>query len=142
MRIRVKKLDPRARIPEYIRGEEDAALDLHALEGGIIKAGQGRVFETGLAFEIPVGTVGLICDRGGLAFNHDLTTIGGVFDPGYRGDWRIKLFNLGTSDYEVKAGERIAQLIFADIGHAELEESDRLSDSKRGEQAYGSSGRF
>lgn len=141
MRVRIKKLDPRAQIPRYIRGEEDAALDLHCLEGCVIPAGQGRIFDTGLAFEIPPGTVGLVCDRGGLAFKNDLTTVGGVLDPGYRGDLRVKLFNLGQQPYEVQAGERIAQLIIANIGRVELEETDNLSETKRGSNAYGSSGR-
>lgn len=141
MRIKVKKLDPRAQIPRYIRGEEDAALDLYTIEGGTIPAGQGRIFSTGLAFEIPKGTVGLVCDRGGLAFNHDLTTVGGVLDHGYRGDLRIKLMNLGKKDYQIEVGDRIAQLIVVQTGGVEIEESDQLSDTKRGANAFGSSGR-
>ncbi len=142
MRVLVKKLQPDAQLPRYVRGEEDAALDLHALIGGVIPPGQGRAFGTGLAFEIPAGTVGLVCDRGGLAFKSSLTTLGGVLDPGYRGELKVMLFNLGKEPYEVQAGERIAQIIITQIDRVEIEEAEELSETVRGSDAFGSSGKL
>jgi dUTP pyrophosphatase len=76
-----------------------------------------------------------------LAFNHSLTTLGGVLDPGYRGELKVMLFNLGNEPYEVQAGERIAQIIITQIDRVEIEEADELSETTRGANAFGSSGR-
>jgi dUTP pyrophosphatase len=142
MRVLVKKIDPAAQLPRYVRGEEDAAIDLHTVAGGVILPGQGHAFGTGLAFAIPAGTVGLVFDRGGLAFNHSLTTLAGVLDPGYRGELKVMLFNLGKTAYEVQPGERIAQLIITRIDRVEIEETDELSETARGDKGFGSSGRL
>lgn len=141
MRVRVKKLDPAAQLPEYVRGEDDAAVDLRAIEAGTIPPGEGRAFSTGLAFEIPPGCVGLVWDRSGLAFKNSVTTLAGMIDPGYRGELKVILYNLGKEPYEVKPGERIAQFIVANIGRMEIEEADSLSETERGTDGFGSSGK-
>jgi dUTP pyrophosphatase len=140
MVIRVKKLSPEAQVPQYQR-EDDAACDLHATGSVEIPVGEGRGIGTGLAFEIPKGYVGLVRDRSGLAFKQNLTTFGGVIDPGYRGELKVYLHNAGKEPYTVEKGERIAQFLFMPVEHVTFEEADELSESDRSDAAFGSSGK-
>lgn len=141
MNIRVKKLNEHAQVPKFVRGAEDAAADLHATESVEIPAGQGRAIGTGLAFEIPQGTAGIVWDRSGLAFKHGLTTFAGLIDSGYRGEVKVYLHNAGTESYKVEKGERIAQFVFVDVHHVVFEEADELSESVRLDGGFGSSGK-
>lgn len=134
-------MHPEAKLPVYVRGEEDAALDIHAIEGGVIPPGERRVFGTGLAFALPVGTVGLVWDRSGLAFNDGITIIGGLIDPGYRGELKICLLNTGRESYAVKVGDRIAQYFLFKADRVVFEEVSALPASQRGDQSFGSSGK-
>lgn len=134
-------MHPEAKLPVYVRGDEDAALDIHAITGGTIPPGEQRVFGTGLAFALPAGTVGLVWDRSGLAFNHGVTTVGGLIDPGYRGELKICLLNTGRESYGVKAGDRIAQYLILKTDRATFEEVVELQTSQRGDRAFGSSGK-
>ncbi|USN53180.1 MAG: dUTP diphosphatase [Candidatus Nomurabacteria bacterium] len=141
MKVRVQKLHEDAKLPEYAHGEEDAAIDLCTTEAGVIPAGQARGFGTGLAFEIPLGHVGLVWDRSGLAFKHGITILGGMIDPGYRGEIKVMLLNTSGEDYTVEKGERIAQFLIFQSGHVEIEEAAELSATARGEGGFGSTGR-
>lgn len=141
MRIRVKRLHPDARLPQYSHGEEDGAADLSSVEGGELRAGEGRAFGTGLAVEIPRGFVGLIWDRSGLAFKQGMTVLGGMIDAGYRGEVRVYLHNTGSTPYRIEKGDRIAQLLIVAREYVTFEESEELTESVRGERAFGSSGK-
>ncbi len=140
MRVPIKRLQPAARVPAYQHGEEDAAVDLCSVEAGTIPAGQGRAFGTGLAFELPTGTVGLVWDRSGLAFKQGVTVLGGMIDSGYRGEVKVYLHNTGAEPVEIKPGDRIAQFLIIKHEHATFEESDALGDSSRGAGGFGSTG--
>ena len=97
---------------------------------------------TGLALEIPTGYEVQIRPRSGLALKHAITlpNAPATIDPGYRGELRVILLNLGTAPYEVKAGDRVAQMVVAKYEAVEWEEGD-LSESVRGAGGFGSSGR-
>jgi dUTP pyrophosphatase len=97
---------------------------------------------TGLALEIPSGYEVQIRPRSGLALKHAITLPNSpaTIDPGYRGELKIILLNLGKNPYEVKAGDRVAQMIVARYEAVEWEESD-LAESLRGAGGFGSSGR-
>ena len=84
MKLKIKKLKPDARMPEYAL-PGDAGLDLFASENFTLKKGEKGAIPTGIAMEIPDGFVGLIWDKSGLAMKHGLKTLGGVVDSGYRG---------------------------------------------------------
>jgi dUTP pyrophosphatase len=141
MKIRVKKLHADALLPTYAHGaNEDAGLDLCALERTVLSPGEARAVPTGLAIELMPGYEAQVRPRSGLALKHSITVNFGTIDPGYRGEIRVIMFNLGRADYAVEKGDRIAQLIIGRYESIEWEEGD-LGDSARGAGGFGSSGR-
>src|SRR5271169_5217588 len=141
MKIRIKKLHSDAILPSYAHGsDEDAAMDLCALERMVLTPGAAQAVPTGLAIELPRGHEAQVRPRSGMALKHAVTVNFGTIDPGYRGEIRVIMFNLGQSQYIVEKGDRIAQLIVSRYESIDWEESD-LSDSLRGEGGFGSSGR-
>jgi dUTP pyrophosphatase len=143
MQIRIKKLHPDAQLPEYAHGPlEDAGLDIRSIEGAVLEPGIPRAVATGLALEIPSGFEVQIRPRSGLALKHaiSLPNSPATIDPGYRGELKVILLNLGRATYEVKAGDRIAQMVVARYEPVEWTEGD-LADSVRGTGGFGSSGR-
>lgn len=139
MNLKIKKLQPNAILPKYQR-VGDAALDLYAAEDKLLKPGIVNTVETGVAMEIPDGYVGNVRDRGGLAAKHAIHTLAGIFDSNYRGDITIVIINLGKKDYQIKKGERIAQMMIHKVEEIEVEEVKELSEANRGDNRFGSSG--
>ena len=141
MRIPIKKLHPDAQLPIYAHGHaEDAGLDLRAVERVILQPGQAQAVPTGLAIELPPGYEAQVRPRSGLGLKHSLTVNFGTIDPGYRGEIRVIMFNLGRADYTIEKGDRIAQLVIGRYEAIEWEEGE-LGDSARGAGGFGSSGR-
>ncbi len=138
--VRFKKLDESAEAPTQ-SNVADAGWDLYALESCVIKAGDKSLIKTGIALEIPLGFVGLIWPRSGLAVKKGLDVFAGVVDAGYRGDVGVCLYNSSQSDVEIRKGDRIAQILFQSVPHFRMKESDALTSSDRGEGGFGSSGR-
>ena len=142
MKIRIKKLHPDATLPSYAHGpDEDAAMDLRALERTVLIPGSAQAVATGIAIELPRGHEAQVRPRSGLALKHSITVNFGTIDPGYRGEIRVVMFNLGLNDYIIEQGDRIAQLIVAPYDAVEWEEGADLSGSARGSGGFGSSGR-
>ena len=143
MHIRIKRLRPDASLPHYAHGpEEDAGMDLRAVERVVLAPGVPNGVPTGLAVELPAGYEAQIRPRSGLALKHAITLPNSpaTIDPGYRGEIRVILLNLGKHEYAIEPGDRIAQMVIARYEAIEWEESE-LSDSVRGEGGFGSSGR-
>ncbi len=143
MRIRIKKLHPDAHLPEYTHGPlEDAGMDLRCVAGATLEPNVPQCVPTGLALEIPSGYEVQLRPRSGLALKHAITlpNAPATIDPGYRGELKVILLNLGLSAYEVQPGDRIAQMIVARYEAVDWEESE-LADSVRGVGGFGSSGR-
>lgn len=141
MNVNVKKLHENAKLPAY--GTAFAAgADLYACEGADIGAGETVFVHTGIAMELPAGTVGLVYARSGLACKQDLAPANkvGVIDCDYRGEVMVALHNHGREARRVEAGERIAQLVIAPYYTAQFCEADTLSDTVRGEGGFGSTG--
>lgn len=118
----------------------DAGLDLFSMEDGYIRCNQHRVFNTGVHVEIPEGYVGFVKSRSGLMCNHGITT-DGTIDAHYTGPIKVCLFNHGGSKYEVKKGDKIAQLVIVPCAIPHLELVDSLEDTDRGDDGFGSTGR-
>ena len=137
MKVRFKKILPGAKVPVY-SSEFAAGADLCACveESVTVKSGESVMLPTGIAVELPAGTVGLVFARSGLATNKV-----GVIDCDYRGEIKVALFNHGKCDQTVEPGERIAQLVVVPYISAEFEEAQELSDTVRGEGGFGSTGR-
>jgi dUTP pyrophosphatase len=143
MKVRIKRLRNDAFLPEYAHGpSEDAGLDLRAVEQRTLAPGIPELVPTGLAIELPPGWEAQIRPRSGLALKHAITLPNSpaTIDPGYRGEIRVILLNLGKENYTVHAGDRIAQIVVARYEAIEWEEGE-LSDSVRGAGGFGSSGR-
>ena len=141
MNIRIKKLHPDAHLPAYAHGpKEDAGLDLRAVDRVVLHPGVAQAVPTGLAIELPPGYEAQVRPRSGLALKHSLTVNFGTIDPGYRGEIRVVMFNLGREDYTVEKGDRIAQLVIGRYEGIQWEEGE-LGDSARGAGGFGSSGR-
>ena len=117
-------------------------MDLHAVENVVLEPGVPSLVPTGLTIEVPPGYEAQVRPRSGLALKHAITmpNAPGTIDPGYRGELRVILMNLGREAYTVHAGDRIAQLILARYEAVEWLEGD-LADSTRGAGGFGSSGR-
>jgi dUTP pyrophosphatase len=143
LRIRIKKLHESAVIPRYAHGpEEDAGMDLHSVEAATLAPGEAKLVPTGLAIELPPGYEAQIRPRSGLALKHSITLPNSpaTIDPGYRGELRVILLNLGKEPFEIRPGERIAQMVIARYEAVEWEEGE-LGQSVRGAGGFGSSGR-
>ncbi len=143
MRIRIKKLNAAAILPEYAHGpQEDAGLDVRSLEDTVLAPGIPQAVATGLSLEIPSGYEVQIRPRSGLALKHAITVPNApaTIDPGYRGELRVILLNLGQNPYQIHTGDRIAQMVLAKYEAVEWEEGE-LSESVRGAGGFGSSGR-
>ena len=142
MKIPIKKLHPDAILPGYAHGpDEDAAMDLLALERVVLTQGAAQAVPTGIAIELPRGHEAQVRPRSGMALKHSVTVNFGTIDPGYRGEIRVVMFNLGRTDYIVEKGDRIAQLIVAPYDAVEWEERTDLNETARGAGGFGSSGR-
>jgi dUTP pyrophosphatase len=139
--IKVKKLDPAAQLPRYAHAGEhgDLAADLYASAAAVLAAGETKPVATGIALEFPPTHGALVEDRSGLAVR-GVTTLAGVIDPGYRGEIKVVMTNLGTSPVEIKAGDRIAQLRIVQRIQARFEEVEQLGEATRGAGGFGSTG--
>ncbi len=130
-------------LPEYAHGpKEDAGLDVRSLEDTVLAPGIPQAVATGLSLEIPSGYEVQIRPRSGLALKHAITVPNApaTIDPGYRGELRVILLNLGQNPYQIHSGDRIAQMVLAKYEAVEWEEGE-LSESVRGAGGFGSSGR-
>lgn len=142
MKVNVKKLNENARLPVY--GSAFAAgADLYACEGVEIGGGKTAFVHTGIAVELPAGTVGLVYARSGLACKQDLAPANkvGVIDADYRGEIMVALHNHGGETRKIEAGDRIAQFVIAPYYTADFCEAETLSDTVRGGGGFGSTGK-
>lgn len=139
MKIQVKKLTPDAKLPAFGR-EGDAGMDLYSSQDAVLGPGQRISCKTGIAIKIPEGYVGLIWDKGGPSHKFGIKTLGGVYDSNYTGECLIGLVNMSQEDFNIKKGQKIAQLLVQKIESPQIEEVDEISKTNRGEQRFGSSG--
>ena len=142
--IRVKKLNPNAKLPTY-GSSEAAGADLYACleEAVTIQPGEVYWVSTGIALEVPKGCAGLVYARSSLGAKRGLAPANkvGVVDSDYRGEVMVALHNHGAATQTVAHGERIAQLLVTPVLAPAFEECDDLTDTLRGEGGFGSTGR-
>ncbi|GMT22845.1 hypothetical protein PFISCL1PPCAC_14142 [Pristionchus fissidentatus] len=139
MAVRFIRVHEKARMPAY--GSIHAAgADLHAAEASVVPAKGKALITTGLTMELPAGHYGRVAPRSGLAAKHFIDVGAGVIDSDYRGELRVLLFNFSDVDFEVKEGDRIAQLICEKISQVNYVEVESLEDTQRGDGGFGSTG--
>ncbi|KUJ22573.1 putative Deoxyuridine 5'-triphosphate nucleotidohydrolase [Mollisia scopiformis] len=135
----IKKLSEKAKLPT--RGSAFAAgYDIYASKDTVVPARGKVLVDTDLSMAVPDGTYGRIAPRSGLASKHMIDTGAGVIDADYRGQVKVLLFNHGEKDFEVKEGDRVAQLVLERIYTPEVVEVEELEESVRGAGGFGSTG--
>ena len=144
-KILVQRLLPSAQLPRYAHTGPygDLAADLFAAEAATLapvgEPGSTLAVRTGLALELPSSHGALVEDRSGLALR-GVTTLAGVIDPGYRGELKVIITNLGPEPQVIAPGHRIAQLRVVERIQASFEETDMLAETPRGQGGFGSTG--
>jgi len=122
-----------------------AGMDLRAnlSEGLLLKSGQRLLVPTGLFIALPEGYEAQIRPRSGLAFKHGITVLNspGTIDADYRGEVKVLLINHGAEDFEIKDGERIAQMVIAAHARIEWNSVNELEETERGAGGFGSTGK-
>lgn len=121
--------------------DTDAGLDLRAREDTIVPARGSAVIGTGTHIELPPGCCGLLVSKSGLNTKKDITSTGLVDEP-YRGEIFVKLYNHGNRNYEVKAGDKVSQLVVIPVRYEPVRFVDKINmDTDRGCNGFGSTGR-
>lgn len=140
--VPVKRLDETLDMPAYAY-VGDAGLDLRSAEDVILKPFERKLVSCGIAIAIPEGYAGFVMPRSGLAIKHGISIVNspGLIDSNYRGEIKAILVNLDPNDdFQIKHGDRIAQLVILEVPPVTLEEVDELSQTTRGTGGFGSSG--
>jgi dUTP pyrophosphatase len=140
LEINVKKLSENATIPT--QGTKFAAgYDLYAAEDEVVVCGTRKLIKTNISMEITPGYYGRIAPRSGLAYKSGIDVLAGVIDSDYRGDIGVILYNTDKNiDFEIKKGDRIAQIIFEACYSATLNTVENLDNTLRQGGGYGSTG--
>jgi len=141
--IQVQKLDPAMQIPKYAH-DGDAGVDLYSSGNFTVKPGERVLVPTALKMAIPHGYEGQVRPKSGLALKHGITVLNtpGTVDAPYRGEVGVIIVNLDPkTTYEIKKGEKIAQMVFSKVEYVTFTEAKELSATTRGEGGYGSTGK-
>jgi dUTP pyrophosphatase len=137
--INVKRLDETLPLPEY-KTWGSSGLDLYASEDCVLAPGDFKTIPTGIAIEIPAGYEGEVRARSGLASKSGIGVLNspGTIDSDYRGEIKVILFNFSEESFEVKKGNRIAQLIISRVEKVNLKEVKELTPTEREDGGFGS----
>ena len=141
MTLRFKKIHPDATLPSYAHAS-DAGMDVRSVEDVTVPA-KGRVLvHTGLVMLLPPMYEAQVRPRSGLALKYGITVLNtpGTIDSGYRGEVGVILANFGDSDFHVKKGDKVAQIVVAPVVQAEIEEVSEIDETDRGAGGFGSTG--
>lgn len=120
--------------------ETDAGMDLKARRSVRIPAHGSAVIGTGTHVQLPHGCCGLLVSKSGLNTKHEITSTG-LVDDGYTGEIMVKLYNHGETSYQVKAGDKISQLVVIPVRYEPIEIVDSIDGGERGQNGFGSTGR-
>lgn len=130
-------------LPQYAT-EGSAGLDVHAFleEPIVLKPLERRIISTGLYLEIPKGYEIQVRARSGMSIKHGITLINavGTIDSDYRGELGIPLINLSNEDYEIKSGDKVAQIILAKYEHLNFSLEESLEETDRNDGGFGHTG--
>ena len=141
--MKLKVISKSGRVPAYATNGS-SGLDLFAFlpEAVELAPMEIKLIPTGLILEIPEGCEGQVRARSGLALKHGITLINsvGTIDSDYRGELKVPLINLGGEPFTINDGDRIAQLIITKYERVDVEITDELDDTERGEGGFGHTG--
>lgn len=142
VKVLLQQLDAELPIPSYAHSG-DAGLDLYSAVGCVLAPGQRQLIPTGIAIALPPGYAAFVHPRSGLAHKHGIGMVNapGVIDAGYRGEIKVNLINHDPqANFDIKRGERVAQLVIQLVSHAQFVPVEALPGSDRGEGGFGSTG--
>ncbi len=141
MTLGFKRIHPDAVLPTYAHAS-DAGMDARSVDELTIPPGKRALVHTGLVAIIPPGHEIQVRPRSGLALKSGVTVLNtpGTIDAGYRGEIGVVLANFGEADFDVKKGDKIAQLVFAPVTRPVVEEVDFIDETDRGTGGFGSTG--
>ncbi|MBL7959476.1 dUTP diphosphatase [bacterium] len=139
--LKIQRIHPDAKLPEYAH-PGDAGLDLFSVEEAVIQPGETKLIGTGIIIELSENTEAQIRPRSGLALKHQITVLNspGTIDHGYRGQIGVILINHGKKPFTVESGMKIAQMVIAPVMSVNVIDTDTLTETKRGEGGFGSTG--
>ncbi len=139
--IKFKKVSPDAIIPNYAH-KEDAGMDIYSNEDKVIKSKSWELIKTGFSMELPTGYEAQIRSKSGLSLKSGIIVLNspGTIDENYRGEVGIILMNVSDKDYNVEKNQKVAQMVINKVEHFEIIETEEISDSSRGDGAFGSTG--
>jgi len=143
LEVEIQKINPEAKMPAYAH-HGDAGVDLYSVIDHILQPGSRVLVPTGLKMAIPEGYEGQVRPKSGLALKHGISVLNtpGTVDAPYRGEVGVILVNLDPkTPYEIKKGEKVAQMVFARVEHAAFSEKAELTATTRGEGGFGSTGK-
>lgn len=141
MTLRFRRIHPDAALPAYAHGS-DAGMDVRSVDDATIPPGGRTLVRTGLVMMLPPGYEAQVRPRSGLALKYGVTVLNapGTIDAGYRGEVGVVLANFGNAPFEVRKGDRIAQIVVAPVTRAEVAESAEVDETDRGGGGFGSTG--
>ena len=142
VRINVKLLDNSLPLPDYAH-KGDAGLDLYSTIDITLKPLERKMIPTGIKVAIPIGYAGFVQPKSGLAINKGLSLVNtpGLVDSGYRGEINAIVINLDSkNDIQIKRGDKICQLVIQKIESVDIEVTEDLDETSRGEGGFGSTG--
>ena len=140
LKVKIKK-SADAKMPSYAH-KGDAGMDVYAAEEYLLRPMERKLIGTGIRIAIPHGYEAQIRPKSGLAVEHGISHANsvGTIDSGYRGEIKVPLINLSDKPYRIEKGKKIAQMVFAKVEEAVFEETDKLDETARNENGFGSTG--
>ena len=140
MELKVQRIHEDAKLPVY-QHKGDAGLDIFSSIDCVLEAGEVKPVPTGIKVAVPEGHVGLVWDKSGISLK-GVHRLAGVIDSGYRGEVRVVMVNLGDEPFVIKKGMKIAQLLVQPVSEVEVAEVEELKKTPRGEEGFGSTGKY
>ena len=137
--IEILLISPNGKVPSQ-KHASDIGYDISASEHVTLKSSEVTLVNTGIAINLPQQCAGFVLPRSGLSTKHKITLINspGLIDPGYTGELLVPLINHGSKDYEIKAGDRIAQLVLVNTHGVDFKVVDSLPETDRSSGGFGS----
>ncbi|MFH1587296.1 MAG: dUTP diphosphatase [Candidatus Diapherotrites archaeon] len=141
MKVKISKISGEAILPSYAH-PGDAGMDLYSVEETELLPGERKLVGTGIKIALENGYEAQVRPKSGLAIKEGITVLNtpGTIDAGYRGEVKVILVNLSDRAFGIKKGQKIAQMVFAKVEEAELEEVEELDETSRNDGGFGSTG--
>jgi dUTP pyrophosphatase len=140
MELKVQRIHKDAKLPLY-QHKGDAGLDIFSSLDCVLEAGEVKPVPTGIRVAVPDGYVGLVWDKSGISLK-GVHRLAGVIDSGYRGEVRVVMVNLGSEPFVIEKGMKIAQLLVQPVTEVKVVETEELERTSRGEEGFGSTGKY